>query len=220
MQHRYGPRLSFALIAATAAIGLVILWLAPAGAVVPVHFSGRWVPDRFATAWHGLLIWIGMLTALWLVFYGIQYCFRSDVGLQASLPVYDLAWITPTAGLCALAVGSMEYAVGIKIALASLNSVMSGVFFLAVGNCLGKIRPNRFLGIRTPWTKANVRVWERTHRTCGPIFILAGIGLIAAGFGMLGLPVGLKLINCFMLGMLLFCYGLSWFYWRQERTRG
>ncbi|GBQ07192.1 SdpI family protein [Acetobacter cerevisiae] len=220
MQHRYGPRLSFALIAATAAIGLVILWLAPADALVPVHFSGRWVPDRFATPLHGISIWIGLLSALWLVFFGIQYCFRSDTGLQASLPVYDLAWITLTASLCALAVGAMEYAVGIKVALGSLNAVMTGVFLLVVGNCLGKIRPNSLVGIRTPWTKANARVWDRTHRACGPLFILAGVGLIAAGFGMLGRPVDLKLINCVMLGMLAFCYGLSWLYWRQEKTRG
>ncbi|MCP1245937.1 hypothetical protein NKW54_08280 [Acetobacter cerevisiae] len=32
--------------------------------------------------------------------------------------------------------------------------------------------------------------------------------------------VSLKFINCFMLGMLAFCYGLSWLYWRQERTWG
>ncbi|MFT9216840.1 MAG: hypothetical protein ABF513_11305 [Acetobacter malorum] len=52
------------------------------------------------------------------------------------------------------------------------------------------------------------------------IAAMAAIGLVILWLARLGLPVGLKLINCFMLGMLLFCYGLSWFYWRQERTRG
>ncbi|GBQ83952.1 hypothetical protein AA14337_2722 [Acetobacter malorum DSM 14337] len=48
----------------------------------------------------------------------------------------------------------------------------------------------------------------------------AAIGLVILWLARLGLPVSLKLINCFMLGMLVFCYGLSWLYWRQEQTRG
>lgn len=141
-------------------------------------------------------------------------------GFQASVRVYDQAWITLTALLCALTVGCMEAALGIKIALGSLSSVMLGVFFIVVGNGLGKIRPNSVLGLRTPWTKASVRVWERTHRACAPFFILTGVFLTATGFGMLGAPLNRTIMNLCLLGLVALCYGLSWIYWRQEQKYG
>ncbi|WP_215762123.1 SdpI family protein [Acetobacter sp. P1H12_c] len=220
MQHRYGPGITLALSAATLAIGLVLLWRAPDGALVPVHFSGQWVPDRFATPAHALTVWLGLLAALWLFFRSLAYGLRNHSGFQASMRVYDQAWITLTALLCALAVGCMEAALGIKIALGSLSSVMLGVFFIVVGNGLGKIRPNSVLGLRTPWTKASVRVWERTHRACAPFFILTGVFLTATGFGVLGAPLNRTIMNLCLLGLVALCYGLSWIYWRQEQKYG
>lgn len=220
MQYRYGPRLSLALIAATAAIGLVILWLAPTGAQVPVHFSGRWAPDRFVPPAHGLMVWMGLLLGLWLTFSILRYWFRDHIGFQASLPVYDLAWITLTGGQCVLAVGSMEYALGRTMTLMSLNSVTTGLFFILIGNGLGKIRPNPVLGIRTRWTKASVPVWDRTHRTCGPLFILTGLFVMASGFGLVGRAGHLIILGGSLLALATVCYGLSWFYWRQEQIRG
>lgn len=54
--------------------------------------------------------------------------------------------------------------------------------FLAVmGNLTYSIKPNGFIGIRTPWTLKNETVWRRTHRLGGVVFFIAGIvGLIAS----------------------------------------
>jgi uncharacterized membrane protein len=50
-----------------------------------------------------------------------------------------------------------------------------GLMLLVMGNYLPKTRYNYFLGIRTPWTLADERVWDRTHRFAGPLFMLGGI---------------------------------------------
>ncbi len=44
-----------------------------------------------------------------------------------------------------------------------------------IGNYLGKIRRNFWLGIRTPWTLTNAVVWERTHRLGGWLFVVTGL---------------------------------------------
>ena len=50
-----------------------------------------------------------------------------------------------------------------------------GILFIVLGNVLGKIRPNWFIGVRTPWTLSSKRSWVRTHRLAGWLFTLAGL---------------------------------------------
>ena len=49
-----------------------------------------------------------------------------------------------------------------------------------MGNVMGKVRRNFFVGIRTPWTIANEQVWNATHRFAAKTFFAGGLlGLIA-----------------------------------------
>ena len=50
-----------------------------------------------------------------------------------------------------------------------------GLMFIVLGNYMGKVRKNFFIGIRTPWTLASDEVWSRTHRLGGKVFVLIGI---------------------------------------------
>ncbi len=57
------------------------------------------------------------------------------------------------------------------------------LLMIVIGNYLGKLRPNWFVGIRLPWTLENEEVWIRTHRLGGKLFVLVGImGLIGLFF--------------------------------------
>jgi uncharacterized membrane protein len=38
------------------------------------------------------------------------------------------------------------------------------LFFMVIGNFLGKVRRNFYIGVRTPWTLVDERVWYATHR--------------------------------------------------------
>jgi uncharacterized membrane protein len=56
-----------------------------------------------------------------------------------------------------------------------------GVFLMVVGNILGKLTWNFFVGIRTYWTMDDPSVWERTHRAAGPVYVLGGTAILIAG---------------------------------------
>jgi uncharacterized membrane protein len=59
------------------------------------------------------------------------------------------------------------------------------LFMVLLGNVMGKMRRNFFLGIRTPWTLANERVWNASNRLGGQTLVvggLLGLGLLALGF--------------------------------------
>jgi uncharacterized membrane protein len=54
------------------------------------------------------------------------------------------------------------------------------VFATLLGNVLGKVRRNFWLGVRTPWTLANERVWYSTHRLAARSMVVAGLLALAA----------------------------------------
>lgn len=39
------------------------------------------------------------------------------------------------------------------------------IFFAILGNYLTALRPNYFIGIRTPWTLENADTWRAPHRS-------------------------------------------------------
>lgn len=43
------------------------------------------------------------------------------------------------------------------------------------GIVMDHVKPNWFIGIRTPWTLSNELVWQQTHKLAGVLFRVAGI---------------------------------------------
>ena len=67
----------------------------------------------------------------------------------------------------------------------TLNSawMMVGIGFLfaAMGNYMPRVRPNWFVGIRTPWTLSSDEVWRATHRLGGQVMFVGGIAIVVVG---------------------------------------
>lgn len=66
------------------------------------------------------------------------------------------------------------------------------VFFAMIGNVMGRVRRNFWMGVRTPWTLASDRVWDETHRATAKLWVACGvIGalLTALGMGLVWLTV-------------------------------
>lgn len=65
--------------------------------------------------------------------------------------------------------------VGWSISVPRLISVSSGLLIAVLGNELGRVTPNYFVGIRTPWTLADAEVWRITHRVGARLFVAGGV---------------------------------------------
>jgi uncharacterized membrane protein len=57
-----------------------------------------------------------------------------------------------------------------------------GLLLIVIGNYLGKVTRNFFVGIRTPWTLASDEVWLRTHRLGGVLFVSGGAVILIGAF--------------------------------------
>jgi uncharacterized membrane protein len=64
---------------------------------------------------------------------------------------------------------------GYPIAMERVVPVGIGLLLIVIGNLLPRARSNWFVGIKTPWTLSSDRVWEKTHRVGGRLFVLGGI---------------------------------------------
>jgi uncharacterized membrane protein len=80
--------------------------------------------------------------------------------------------------LSALSLFITAYSLGYAIAIDRLVVAGVGATFVVIGNVLGKIKPNYFVGIRLPWTLHNDEVWRLVHRFSARIFVAEGFILI------------------------------------------
>jgi uncharacterized membrane protein len=74
---------------------------------------------------------------------------------------------------------------GVDIVRALLAGML--IMFGVIGGALTGVRRNFWVGVRTPWTLANERVWDDTHRLAARAFIAAA----ALGLAVLILPLSL-----------------------------
>lgn len=56
-----------------------------------------------------------------------------------------------------------------------------GVLFIIIGNFMGQLRHNYFVGIKIPWTLASEEVWRKTHRFASWLWVLSGLVMVFAG---------------------------------------
>ena len=63
-----------------------------------------------------------------------------------------------------------------------------GVLFIILGNYMGKIRQNYFIGLKTPWSLADPEVWQKSQRFTGWMFVLGGIVFLIDAWLQLYLP--------------------------------
>jgi uncharacterized membrane protein len=91
-----------------------------------------------------------------------------------------------------------------------------GVAIVLLGNVIGKVKRNFWLGVRTPWTLASDRVWYATHRLAGKTMVAGGlVALVAA---LLDLPFDFG-IAAIVVGALVPA-GYSLVYYKRLERRG
>lgn len=131
--------------------------------------------DDYSAKWTVLVIFPGLMLG--------------TMGLMAALP-----WLSPRhfeveafrstyIYIMVVVVAFMAYVQALTLRAAwsgqmNMNkAIMGGVCLLIalLGNVLGKVRRNFYIGIRTPWTIADERVWNATHRLGARTFVVGGL---------------------------------------------
>jgi uncharacterized membrane protein len=104
---------------------------------------------------------------------------------------------------------------GYQIAIGQLIRVALLIGFAIMGNYLGNLRPNYFIGIRTPWTLENPRTWKATHRVGGRLMFFGSLVLLALGF-FLTEQAAMILLTAFILLLVVWAFLYSWHHFRTQ----
>lgn len=88
------------------------------------------------------------------------------------------------------------------------------LFFTLLGNRLGKVQRNFWMGVRTPWTLASETVWIQTHRLTAWIWTAGGVLLAILAFA--GVSIWVWMAGLLLLALFPAFYSL-WLYKRLEK---
>jgi uncharacterized membrane protein len=174
-----------AVMVLTATASSVILYPA-LPALLPIHWNINGQPDGWGDKSWAAFALPTVMAALLLLGETLPRLRRSGRAIAPFLGTFRYVLM--------VTVGLMGFLHGITLTSAlhpqwdMARPLMSGILLslALIGNVLGKVRRNPYIGVRTPWTLSDDAVWLATHRLAARL--LFGVGLIGSAAVWLGVP--------------------------------
>ncbi|MCL6588144.1 MAG: SdpI family protein, partial [Anoxybacillus sp.] len=142
---------------------------------VAIHWNAAGEPDGFANKWWGALLFPIFLTGIVALVIFLPKVDPRKENYEKFGNVYRIFLHALVIFLFSLHVVTLAYNVGIPVQVDVVVPIGVGGLFIVLGNYMPKIKPNYFIGIRTPWTLENEEVWQKTHRVGGKVFVIMGV---------------------------------------------
>ena len=158
-----------------------------------------------------------LLTGMYLLFLGLPFLDPKKERYAEFGKIYHYIKAAIILVLFGVYVITGLYNLGYPVQVGIAVPWLIGLLFIVLGNFMGKIKPNWFVGIRTPWTLSSENVWTKTHRFGGFMMMLFGVLIIISP--LLSKSLG---IAVFVLGIVLVTVGsfvYSYILFRQEREK-
>lgn len=208
------PGLLFVALAAAFSV-----WAYPQlPAQVATHFNLHGQPNGWSSRALATVLAPALALLIALVFTVLPHIDPRGANYAKFGPTY---WTLANAVLVLVAglhVVTLGKAIGWDVNMNRVVSLGVGGLFVLLGNLMTRIRPNWFVGIRTPWTLSSDTVWRRTHRFGGFAFMIAGVcvavtALLTSSWALYG---AIGVAAAAGLGTVVYSYVL----WRAERDAG
>jgi uncharacterized membrane protein len=190
-----------------ASLGLTAVMAAVSGwaltrlpdALIPAHWAIDGRPDAFARPASVLFILPGTALALSLLFFLLPRIMPPQGDLSRSRTPYEAGWLGAVLLMLLIHLAMVATAMGAGIDILRLAVIGVAALLLVIGNYMPKMRYNYVMGVRTPWTLASERVWDRTHRFAGFCMLAAGLASLAGG---LFAPSNVMLLSVLLVPLL------------------
>jgi len=148
--------------------------------VVPIHWDAQGHVNGWGPKWSLFFYGPGMMLGIVLLFSALPWLSPKRFEVDSFRATYLYIMIVIVALLAYVQLLILVSSLGVAIDVS--RAVEGGVCLLIalLGNVLGKVRRNFYVGVRTPWTIANEQVWNATHRFAAKTFFAGGlVGVIA-----------------------------------------
>jgi immunity protein, SdpI family len=149
-------------------------------AILPMHWDAHGQVNGWGPKWWLFLTGPGSIALIVLTFSALPWLSPKKFEVDSFRATYLYLMMTLVALLAY--VHLLVLAADLGVALDMTRAIAGGICLLIalMGNVLGKVRRNFFIGVRTPWTIASEQVWNATHRFAAKTFVAGGVfGLLA-----------------------------------------
>jgi uncharacterized membrane protein len=172
------------LLIAVALVATVVLY-PHLPARVPVHWNIHSQPDNYGPRWTLFLFGPGFMAAVMLLTWVLPWLSPKRFEIDSFWQTYHLVMLM-VFGMMAYVYAALLWAeCGRAIDVGRAISCGVCLLFILIGNVMGKLRRNFYVGVRTPWTLASERVWNTSHRFAAKTFVAGGlIGLVLSIAGL------------------------------------
>lgn len=151
---------------------------------IPIHFDGQGNPDGYGTKGNLVLIISFLSVGVYLL---LLYIPKIDP--KKNFSIFSSTYVKLRV-ILSLFFSVICFIIIFSVRNSELNTLafyfMFALLFSLMGNYMSNIRPNYFIGLRTPWALEDELNWKKTHFITGRIWFIAGIVL---GISMLVLPI-------------------------------
>lgn len=142
---------------------------------VPTHWNLAGEVDGWGTAWQGAFMMPLIMIGVFLLLLLLPKIDPKRKNYANMGKAYTTIVLVIMIFFTVIYFGTLGIALGYMENIPSLTQIGVGALFVILGNYMGKLKHNYFMGIRTPWTLASEEVWYRTHRLAGPFWVLGGL---------------------------------------------
>jgi uncharacterized membrane protein len=185
-------------------------------ATVPTHWNLSGQVDGYSSRAWGAWFPTGLLILMWGMVKWLPSIDPRGANYAKFSGAFEAIITMIMLFIFALQIVMLAAALGQPVEMDRLAPAGIGLLLLGLGNLLPRARPNWFIGIRTPWTLSNDRVWERTHRVGGYFFVAGGALTVLAAVIAPHWAFGVMITVCASAAVLLLVY--SYVAWRQETS--
>lgn len=208
-------RLMLVVVVLMWGFGLIMLPSIPDPA--PIHWNAAGEVDGYGSPWIVALLPPIVATIMALLALVLPRIDPRGQGYTGFFRTYALIMNSLVLFFAGLQVITIGVAVGWPVSVPRLLCLGMSLLIVVLGNELGRVTPNYFVGIRTPWTLADPDVWRKTHRVGARLFV-AGGGL--AALSSLAVPEEWLFVATllFVIVPVLATIPYSYVVWRQLRS--
>ena len=183
---------------------------------MPTHWNLQGEVDGWsARSWGAWMIPL-MITLLWAMMRWLPSIDPRGSNYVKFSGAFDAIMIAVMLFMLGVHAIILRASLGYPVALDRVMPFGIGLLLIVIGNLLPRARSNWFVGIRTPWTLSSDRVWEKTHRFGGRLFVVGGIliALTALAGGVWTQWVFGAVIAACLLAAVIYSY----VEWRKEKA--
>ncbi|MDD9146988.1 MULTISPECIES: SdpI family protein [unclassified Sporolactobacillus] len=164
------------------ALGLWIYFYPKIPARVPIHWGINGYANRYAPKLQAVILSLGIMIVGYALFLLIPMIDPRRKNYQYFLKSYERIRNISFFFFFIISCLTLFSSLNPRLTVPYITYLMVGCLFILLGNYMQSLKPNFFIGIRTPWTLSNETVWRKTHRMGSRVFIVSGACLGAGGF--------------------------------------